>query len=129
MKNRMKYSKPGSEELRERFIARLASELPLLPMDANCRSHNEEQKLRPSVRSFAERTAPSAISGRACRSHPQFTRQKSSLLLFQKGAYMDHLTKSRLGRVILHALCLLRRPSQAHWHWLGIVRELAPKPE
>src|SRR6266853_116668 len=49
-----------------------------------------------------------------------------SLLLFQKGDCMDHLTQSRLGRVVLHALCLLRRPGHARWHWLGIIREFAP---
>jgi hypothetical protein len=36
----------------------------------------------------------------------------------------QQLIKTRLGRVILHAVCLLRRPTRAHWHWRGIMREL-----
>jgi hypothetical protein len=35
----------------------------------------------------------------------------------------QQLIKSRMGRVILHAVCLLRNPHRAHWHWRGIVRE------
>jgi len=33
------------------------------------------------------------------------------------------LASSRLGRVTLHAFCLLRRPRHARWHWHGIQRE------
>ena len=29
-----------------------------------------------------------------------------------------------MGRVILHARCLLRHPAHARWHWNGILREL-----
>lgn len=38
---------------------------------------------------------------------------------------MDLLARSRLGRVTLHALCLLRHPGRLRWHWHGIVREFA----
>jgi hypothetical protein len=38
----------------------------------------------------------------------------------------EQLAKSRFGRVILHAVCLLRNPHRAHWHWRGIVREFHP---
>jgi hypothetical protein len=35
------------------------------------------------------------------------------------------LAGSRLGRVLLHALCLFRRrPADLRWHWQGIMREL-----
>lgn len=37
---------------------------------------------------------------------------------------MTTLASSRLGRVLLHALCLLRHPSHSRWHWQGILREL-----
>jgi hypothetical protein len=37
---------------------------------------------------------------------------------------MSMLANSRLGRVLLHALCLARHPAQTRWHWHGIVREL-----
>jgi hypothetical protein len=33
------------------------------------------------------------------------------------------LTSSRTGRVLLHALCALQRPSHCSWHWRGILRE------
>jgi len=36
---------------------------------------------------------------------------------------MNALASSRLGRVLLHALCLLRHPAHGRWHWSGIVRE------
>jgi len=29
------------------------------------------------------------------------------------------------GRVLLHLICLVRRPDHASWHWQGIVRELS----
>jgi hypothetical protein len=38
---------------------------------------------------------------------------------------MDTLAQSKLGRVILHALCLFRRPDRLRWHWRGIVREFS----
>jgi hypothetical protein len=38
---------------------------------------------------------------------------------------MNLFAKSRLGRVILHGLCLLRHPGQSHWHRQGIAREFA----
>jgi hypothetical protein len=37
---------------------------------------------------------------------------------------MNAMAESRLGRVLLHALCLLRHPVHLHWHWSGIRREL-----
>lgn len=37
---------------------------------------------------------------------------------------MKMLASYRLGRVLLHALCLLRHPSHTRWHWNGILREL-----
>jgi hypothetical protein len=33
------------------------------------------------------------------------------------------ISSSRLGRIILHAGCAIRRPSHWHWHWQGIQRE------
>jgi hypothetical protein len=36
---------------------------------------------------------------------------------------MNALTSSRLGRVLLHAFCLLRRPGHGRWHLDGILRE------
>ena len=36
---------------------------------------------------------------------------------------MNLLASSRPGRVLLHALCLLRHPAHLRWHWHGIVRE------
>jgi hypothetical protein len=36
---------------------------------------------------------------------------------------MNALAASRTGRVLLHALCLLRHPTHMRWHWGGIVRE------
>jgi len=38
----------------------------------------------------------------------------------------QQLVKSRMGRVILHAVCLLKSPRHAHWHWCGMVREFLP---
>ena len=35
------------------------------------------------------------------------------------------LVRTRLGRVLLHVACCLRRPSHLSWHWHGIVREFA----
>ena len=35
------------------------------------------------------------------------------------------LASSRPGRVLLHAICLCRNPAHAHWHWRGMLRELA----
>ena len=39
---------------------------------------------------------------------------------------MNQLASFRLGRVLLHALCLVRHPAHVRWHWAGIVRELRP---
>jgi len=39
-------------------------------------------------------------------------------------ALANTLASTRLGRVLLHALCLLRHPARSRWHWQGIVREL-----
>jgi hypothetical protein len=36
---------------------------------------------------------------------------------------MNALASSRLGRVLLHALCLLRHPGHGRWHLSGILRE------
>jgi hypothetical protein len=36
---------------------------------------------------------------------------------------MNTMAETRLGRVLLHALCLLRKPGHCRWHWQGIVRE------
>ena len=38
---------------------------------------------------------------------------------------MNTLAKSRVGRVLLHSLCLLRHPNRLGWHWRGILREFA----
>ncbi len=35
------------------------------------------------------------------------------------------LSLSSAGRLLLHAGCMVRRPSHAQWHWQGICRELA----
>jgi hypothetical protein len=37
---------------------------------------------------------------------------------------MNAMAESRLGRVLLHALCLVRNPGRRRWHWQGIVREV-----
>jgi len=36
---------------------------------------------------------------------------------------MNTMAESRLGRVLLHALCLVRNPAHRQWHWRGILRE------
>ena len=36
---------------------------------------------------------------------------------------MNAMASSWLGRVLLHALCLLRHPEYGRWHWVGILRE------
>jgi hypothetical protein len=36
---------------------------------------------------------------------------------------MNGMASSRLGRVLLHALCLFRHPAHLRWHWDGIRRE------
>jgi hypothetical protein len=38
---------------------------------------------------------------------------------------VNFFSKTKSGRVLLHALCALRRPRQVSWHWHGIVREFA----
>jgi hypothetical protein len=42
-----------------------------------------------------------------------------------KGPTVNFLSKTKSGRVLLHALCVLRCPHRGHWHWLGILREFA----
>jgi hypothetical protein len=44
---------------------------------------------------------------------------------FHHGGLRLALASSRTGRVLLHALCVLRRPSHSSWHWRGIVREFS----
>ncbi len=39
---------------------------------------------------------------------------------------MNAFAHYRLGRLLLHALCLLRCPRHRRWHWQGILREFAP---
>jgi hypothetical protein len=34
------------------------------------------------------------------------------------------LAASRTGRILLHLICFLRRPTHVRWHWNGILREL-----
>lgn len=36
---------------------------------------------------------------------------------------MNFLSETKSGRVLLHALCLLRCPRHAAWHWRGMLRE------
>ena len=38
---------------------------------------------------------------------------------------MNALAYTRTGRVLLHALCLIRHPAKLRWHWQGIRREFA----
>jgi hypothetical protein len=38
---------------------------------------------------------------------------------------MNHLAASKSGRMLLHAICLLRHPNHSRWHWKGIMREFA----
>lgn len=40
-----------------------------------------------------------------------------------KGARVNFLSQTKSGRVLLHALCLLRCPRHAAWHWRGMLRE------
>jgi hypothetical protein len=42
-----------------------------------------------------------------------------------KGPTVNFLSRTKPGRVLLHALCVLRRPRHVSWHWHGIVREFA----
>jgi hypothetical protein len=44
---------------------------------------------------------------------------------FYQGGLRLALASSRTGRVLLHALCVLRRPSHSSWHWRGILREFS----
>jgi hypothetical protein len=37
---------------------------------------------------------------------------------------MNAMAESRLGRVLLHALCLFKNPGHVRWHWQGILREV-----
>jgi hypothetical protein len=36
----------------------------------------------------------------------------------------EHLVKSRMGRLILHAICLALQPRHAYWHLCGMQLEL-----
>ena len=36
----------------------------------------------------------------------------------------DQIDSTGLGRIILHAICLVRSPRHLTWHWQGILREL-----
>lgn len=47
-----------------------------------------------------------------------------SLPRFRLEGDMNAMASYRLGRVLLHALCLLRHPAHSRWHWCGILREL-----
>jgi len=38
------------------------------------------------------------------------------------------LATHALGRVVLHLVCLLKRPTHAAWHWQGILREWRGNP-
>jgi hypothetical protein len=53
---------------------------------------------------------------------PRFLHMASPML---KAPTVNFLSKTKSGRVLLHALCVLRCPHRAHWHWLGILREFA----
>ena len=37
---------------------------------------------------------------------------------------MGNLATSRMGRVLIHAVCVLRHPANLRWHWDGILREI-----
>jgi len=39
-------------------------------------------------------------------------------------SFSTPLACGRLGRILLHLRCGMRRPSHWHWHWQGIQREL-----
>jgi hypothetical protein len=40
---------------------------------------------------------------------------------------MNSLARTAPGRILLHALCLLRHPEHVRWHWHGIRREFGPQ--
>jgi len=40
-------------------------------------------------------------------------------------SWKNGLGSSKMGRVVLHTMCLVRHPERASWHWQGILRELA----
>jgi hypothetical protein len=42
-----------------------------------------------------------------------------------KRTAINSLANFKLGRVLLHTLCLIRHPDKRRWHWHGIVREFA----
>ena len=52
-------------------------------------------------------------------------RSKGGLRLLSKERAMNHLAASKSGRMLLHAICLLRHPNHSRWHWKGIMREFA----
>jgi hypothetical protein len=40
-------------------------------------------------------------------------------------AWKNQLGGSRMGRLVLHAMCMMQHPERAGWHWQGMVREFA----
>ncbi len=38
---------------------------------------------------------------------------------------MQTCSQTRIGRVLLHTLCILKRPENFRWHWQGIRREFS----
>ena len=38
---------------------------------------------------------------------------------------MNTFGNFKLGRVLLHLICVARYPWRARWHWKGITREFA----
>jgi hypothetical protein len=40
---------------------------------------------------------------------------------------LEQMPRNRLGRIVLHLLCLLRG-RHMRWHWRGIVRQLHASP-
>ena len=39
--------------------------------------------------------------------------------------WKNGLGSNRVGRLVLHALCMVHHPDRAAWHWHGMVREFA----
>jgi hypothetical protein len=35
------------------------------------------------------------------------------------------LASSSVGRMLLHAMCLIHHPARLRWHWNGILREIS----
>ena len=123
MKNRMTSYETRREGRCGRPAFQLGIRFALEAGDASCRNNEFGQWQRSRRGASSTPGGPSSSARRSCSK--SFPLQSSPFIFLQKGDRMDHLTKSRLGRVVLHALCLLRRPANARWHWLGIVREFA----